>query len=411
METSESEGQRIGYKLDLGDIQNLEHELPRIYDIKDRFEHFYILGKSGMGKSVLLERMAQYDIEQGISTIFIDPKGECVKKLYHLSEDKEKIIYISRDNPLTINPLQKKGYSLDNIIDEFVNVLDVLITLTSINPESSVRMKEIIGMALKSFTPDQMNMKYLAEFLHYEENRKRHSFTKKDQIDYWKEFDAKQGNFYKNRGHQDTAKSVSSRLLQFVNDEEMKPFVLGDNELYISDILRSGKSLLVDTSGFTQVKRIFISNLIIHAVASYCLYEKLNIPLMVYVDEFQTVSSELFTDVLEFGRGAKVGFTVAHHNFNEIKKREIISAIFGIVSNFCVFRCGDEEAKRLSNIYGIKEKELIDLKKYNAWVRLGIENTLIETFPPLMKETPEVNLRKSKIIPISFLRDSWIPFT
>jgi type IV secretory pathway VirB4 component len=394
------------YRLDLGIQQDLNHDIPTIYKLKDRFTHTYILGKSEMGKSVLMERMAYEDIKQGISVIYIDPKGDSVKKLYSLCDNAK---YISAERPLVLNPLDKKGYSIDNLIAEFVQVLDVLITLTSINPESSVRMKELINMALKSFTPEQMNLSYLADFLTYEETRKKHQFRSEDLMKYWREFDAKQGNFYKNRYHHDTAKSISSRLMQFINDEEMKKFVLGENEFSVSELLRNGQSLLVDTSQLRADKRIFVSNLIIYAVATYCQYEKIGIPLIVYIDEAQTCASHLFTDVLEFGRSARVGFVLAHHNFTQIKY-DIINSIFGIVSNFIVFRCGDEEGKRMAEIYGLRPKDFYNLEKHFAWIRLGIDNTLIETYPPILKQTPDIEFKTEETPKYWFIADRWITF-
>ena len=393
------------YQLDLGILQNLSHELPTFYNIKDRFQHCYILGKTGMGKSVLMERLAHYDLQNDLSVIYIDPKGDSVKRLYHLNQDKN-IRYISIDQPIVINPLNKQGYPQEVLIKEFINVLDTLITLTSINPESSVRMKELITMAIKSFQDRDIRIDFLTDFLNYEDIRKSYKF--KANQDYWQEFDAKQGQYYKNRYHHDTAKSITSRLFQFINDERMKRFILGENELYIEQMLEENGSLLVDTSAMGKDERIYISNLIIHAVASYIQYKRVGKPLLVYVDEFQSCASDLFSEILQYGRTAQVGFVLAHHDFLQIKK-EILSSIFGIVDNFIIFRCGDEEASRISNILGIKAKELMDLKKYNAWVRLGTDNTLIETFKPLMEEVPEIDTPHSPAPAFTnFLKNAWI---
>lgn len=402
----------MNYKLDLGYQLDLEHEVPSIYKLENRFKHFYIVGASGKGKSVFMERMAQYDLSQNISIIYIDPKGESVKKLYALTEDKSRLKFISKDHPIVINPLQKKGYPLDTIIDEFVRVLDVLITLTSINPESSVRMKELLNMAIKCFTLEQINFKYLADFLHYEEVRKKHRYGDTEYEKYWIEFDKKQGKYYVNRDHHTTAKSVSSRLLQFIENDEISPFIIGDNELNISEMLKNGQSLLVDTSGFTKTNKIFLSNLIFHAVATYLFYDRLKIPLLVYVDEFQTVASDLIRDILEYGRSEKVGFTLAHHDFSEIKNKDIIKSVISGAQNAAAFRCGPEEDKTLAPIFNLKEHSLLHLDDYNAWLKLNTDYILIETYPPVMKDPPDIDLPKKKqsAQPFNCLRGGWIPY-
>ena len=42
---------------------------------KDRQRHMYVVGKTGMGKSTLLENMAVQDIQNGEGMAFIDPHG------------------------------------------------------------------------------------------------------------------------------------------------------------------------------------------------------------------------------------------------------------------------------------------------------------------------------------------------
>jgi hypothetical protein len=392
METR-ADQERQRYRLSLGVVQDLKYELPIISDVEDRFTHFYILGKSKMGKSVLMERMARYDMEQGISVIFIDPKGDSVRKLRN-----NQARYVSASEPIGLNPFDKTGYSLDNIIAEFVQVLDVLITLTSINPESSVRMKDLLDNAIKSFSPKQRNIKYLADFLDYEDIRKMHDYPTNEFRTYWREFDSKQGQYYKNRGHHDTAKSITSRLRQFLNSEVMSKFVLGKNEFNLPELLRSGQSLLVDTSQLRPDPRIFVSNLIIYAVATYSQYHRTGIPLIVYIDEAQTIASKLFTDVLEFGQSAKIGFNLAHHSFVQIKK-EITDSMLGIISNYIVFNCGKDEGRTMADIYSLKPNDFYNLPKYQAWIRLGTDNILIETYPPF--PAPDIPLKHS------YLRDSW----
>ena len=183
------------YELDLGYLHHnhFDKPLPTIYDLKNRFEHTYIVGKTGMGKSSLLERMALYDIESGLATIFIDPKGDSCKKLYHLIKDKSRVHYVSIESPVVINPLNKVGYRLDNVIQEFIQILDVLITLTASNPESTVLMREIITMAMRSITKEQdKNLEYLTKLLLYSQVRKELLLTlnsNSDEYVYWKDFD------------------------------------------------------------------------------------------------------------------------------------------------------------------------------------------------------------------------------
>ncbi len=379
------------YNLLLGSSQRFNDSFPEIYDLKDRFEHTYIVGKTGMGKSSLLERMALYDIEQGVATIFIDPKGDSVKRIYHLAKDKLNIEYISIESPVVINPLNKKGYRLDNIIQEFIQILDVLVTLTASNPESTVLMREIITMALRSIKNESnKNLDYFTKFLLYPDVRKKlisELNPYSDEYKYWSEFDPK------NRDKVESAKRVASRLIE-ISSGEMKDFVVGKNEFDISSIVEQGRVVLVDTSRMNRNSRIYLSNLIVYSVLSYCEFvKKKEKPLMVYVDEFQIVVSSLFSELLARSRSSKVGFTLAHQTFHQIP-RNILSDIFGTVGTQVCFRCGDEEANRFAPIFGVKTKDVFNLPKYQAWVRIGIENILIETYPPEISDVPEIDIQQ-----------------
>src|SRR5574343_508642 len=48
---------------------------------KDRTRHVYVIGKTGMGKSTLLENMAAQDIKNGEGLAFIDPHGKTAELL------------------------------------------------------------------------------------------------------------------------------------------------------------------------------------------------------------------------------------------------------------------------------------------------------------------------------------------
>lgn len=107
---------------------------------------------------------------------------------------------------------------------------------------------------------------------------------------------------------------------------------------------------------------------------------------------------------------------LAHQTFHQIP-RNILSDIFGTVSTQICFRCGDEEASRFAPIFGVKSQDVFNLPKYQAWVRIGIDNILIETYPPKLNKTPDIDLPKviqTEILfskqKYNFLEDKWIQF-
>src|SRR5215813_13224687 len=78
----------------------------------DRRAHMYIIGKTGTGKSTLLETLIRQDIENGEGLALLDPHGDLVEKVLRAVPEKRKgdLIYFNLPdgaNPLGFNPLEK----------------------------------------------------------------------------------------------------------------------------------------------------------------------------------------------------------------------------------------------------------------------------------------------------------------
>ena len=343
-----------------------------------------------MGKSTLMEHMAHYDISKGYSVIFIDPKGDSVKKLYHLNKSNPKVRYVSFEHPIVLNPLARNNISMDDLIDEFVQVLDILIKLTSENPESSVRMKDILINTIKGLDKKDINFDFLYRYLHSSRFRQQYKL-KKEYQDWWDEIDDSRKSGYDKRAKfLTTASSISSRLSKFVHNEKMSRFIIGDCEFDVSKFASKGETLLVNTKTRERDNLIFLSNLIIYAVISHIFSDKPRKPLLIYVDEFQLSASEIFADALRLGRSSQVGFTLAHQDFMAIDK-EILESIFGTVNGFVVFRCGDLEAKRFSTILEKPYKDILNKDRHKTYFKLGKDVSDVETYEPLLNSLPQID--------------------
>ena len=81
----------MGYTLSVADDNNQINyfaatnsrgkEVPFGIRRKDRERHVYVIGKTGMGKSTLLENMAIQDIRNGEGIAFIDPHGQTADRI------------------------------------------------------------------------------------------------------------------------------------------------------------------------------------------------------------------------------------------------------------------------------------------------------------------------------------------
>jgi DNA helicase HerA-like ATPase len=69
---------------------------------KDRLRHIYIIGKTGQGKTTLLENMINFDIQNKNGLAFLDPHGDSVQRIldYIPKERIDDVIYF---NPTDVN--------------------------------------------------------------------------------------------------------------------------------------------------------------------------------------------------------------------------------------------------------------------------------------------------------------------
>src|SRR5581483_5831314 len=78
----------------------------------DRRRHFYTIGKTGMGKSNLMENMAIQDIQAGRGICYVDPHGEGAEKLLDFipANRIKDVIYLNPadlDFPIAFNVMEK----------------------------------------------------------------------------------------------------------------------------------------------------------------------------------------------------------------------------------------------------------------------------------------------------------------
>src|ERR1700753_3656602 len=88
---------------------------------KDRSRHMYVIGKTGMGKSTLLENMAIQDIQNGEGLAFIDPHGGTADKLleYVPQERINDVIYFAPfdlQQPIAFNVMEDVGYDKRHLV-------------------------------------------------------------------------------------------------------------------------------------------------------------------------------------------------------------------------------------------------------------------------------------------------------
>ena len=214
-----------------------------------------------------------------------------------------------------------------------------------------------------------------------------------------------------------TAKRIAVRLNKFIKDERFRQIVTGENELDIADIVKNKRVIIVDTSGMSLDKRIYITSLFSFAIKFYCEFQKQSEfkLLMFYLDECWMGINDSFDFLLTFSRSFNVGLTLAHQNIHQFPDYKTVKKNFSICNTKVAFLpAGNEEARLMAEIYGLEQADFRDLEEYEAWVRIGNQNSLVKTYPP--PEPEKTEMPTAEIVPemeimgkpsINFLRDCW----
>src|SRR5712692_7546903 len=106
----------------------------RLFGIRraDRRAHMYVIGKTGTGKSTLLEKLIRQDIEAGEGVALLDPHGDLVERVLHNlpQHRRNDLIYFNVPDPLqplSFNPLEsvsaeKRSLAVSGLLEVFKKI-------------------------------------------------------------------------------------------------------------------------------------------------------------------------------------------------------------------------------------------------------------------------------------------------
>ncbi len=379
---------------------------------KDRDRHMYVIGKTGMGKSTLLENMAIQDIRNGEGLAFIDPHGGTVERLLeYIPEERMKdVVYFAPfdlEHPIAFNVMEDVGYDRRHLV-----VSGLMATFKKIWQDAwSARMEYILTNTLLALLeyPDAtllgVNRMYTDK-----DYRTKVVDNVKDPVvkDFWTKEFANYGDRYT----QEATPAIQNKVGQFTGNPLIRNIIGQPKSSFdIRTMMDEKKILLMNLSkglvGETNMRllgsmlttRIFLAAM---SRAELSGSDLAKLPAFYFfVDEFQNFANETFAEILSEARKYKLNLTIAHQYVEQMEE-EVRDAVFGNVGTTVVFRVGPFDAEVLETIFMPKftKEDIVNLDRRQVYLTLMIDGVgsapfSAVTIPPI--EAPPENYREQVI--------------
>lgn len=376
--------------------------------IKDRDRHVYVIGKTGMGKSTLLENMAVQDIQSGRGMAFIDPHGKTADLLleYVPQERIKDVIYFApfdTEYPVSFNVMEDVGPGKRHLVAN-----GLMSAFKKIWVDAwSARMEYILSNILLALLeyPDS-TLIGVNRMLADKDYRKKVVDNIKDPSvkSFWVDEFAKYGDRYM----QEAGAAIQNKIGQFVSNPIVRNIIGQPRSSFdIRKVMDESKILIINLSkgrvgetnanliGSMLITKIYLGALS-RADASESKLKALP-PFYLFVDEFQSFANESFADILSEARKYKLSLTIAHQYIEQMSE-EVRAAVFGNVGTMISFRVGAFDAEVLEKEFSpvFTAEDVVNLGFAQIYLKLMIDGVSSQPFsattlPPIKKS--DINYR------------------
>lgn len=328
---------------------------------KDRQRHMYVVGKTGMGKSTLLENMAVQDIQNGEGMAFIDPHGSAAETLlkYVPEHRVNDVVYFAPfdlDNPISFNVMEDVGPDKRHLV-----VSGLMSTFKKIWVDAwSARMEYILTNALLVLIeyPDTTLLSvnrifndkaYRLKVVDYCTDPAVKSFWVDEFANYTERFAAEALPAIQNKIGQFTGNPLIRNIIGQPHSSFDFRDMMDQQKIVIMNL---SKGLIGETNanllGSMLTTRIYLAAM---SRANLPVAEMKKMPnFYFYVDEFQSFANATFANILSEARKYHLNLIIAHQYIEQMEE-EVRDAVFGNVGTTVTFRVGPFDAETLETVF------------------------------------------------------------
>ncbi len=363
----------------------------KIFGIKplDRRRHIYVIGKTGMGKSTLLENMIHSDIMAGKGVGVIDPHGDLADAVLGFvpSNRTNDVILIDpadRDYAVAFNMLENVDPALKSIVCSGLVGIFKKIYADSWGPRLEHILRNTILSLLEYPGTSMLGITRILQDKSF-----RRKVIKKIQDPVVKAFWLQEFEVMQPRFQTEAISPILNKVGQFLASSTIRNIVgQPKSSVDLRFAMDKGKIVIVNLSkgkigedNSSLLGAMFITKFQLDAMSRANIPENQRKDFYLYVDEFQNFATDSFATILSEARKYRLNLTMANQYIAQMPD-EVRDAVFGNVGSIFAFQVGFDDAEYLSQQFGeeVLPADLVSLSKYTAYMRLLIEGMPSKTF-------------------------------
>jgi DNA helicase HerA-like ATPase len=368
----------------------------------DRRAHLYILGKTGTGKSTLLESLMIDDVRKDFGFALLDPHGDLVKRVKSCVPEARRDDVIDFDvpdssqpygfNPLAGVPVEKRPLAASGLIQVFKHLW-----AESWGP----RLEHILRNCLLSLLDyKDANLADILRLLSDREfRRKVIPFVRNEQI---KEFWTKEFEKYPERLRAEAISPIQNKVGAFLSHPLLQKILTNpEKPLKLRQIMDEGKILLVnlakgsigeDTANL--LGSLLISRFDLAALSRADTPEDERRDYTLFLDEFHNFTTQSLVLMLSELRKYRLSLVLAHQYLTQLEPN-IKDAVLGNAGTIIVFRIGATDADIFAQEFApeFSSTDFTNLPNYHIYLKLMIDGKISRPFsavslPPEYTQPP-----------------------
>jgi len=367
------------------------HDLKKVFGIRraDRRAHMYVIGKTGTGKSTLLETLIRQDIEAGEGIALLDPHGDIVERIVSRVPERRRddVIYFNVPDalhPLGFNPLEqvpaaKRPLTASGLLEVFKKLW----------PEFwGPRLEHILRNALLALL-DQPEAT-LADVLRlFDDPAYRKRVSERVANAQVRNFWIREYESYPKNLKAEAIAPIQNKVGAFLANPILNRIVTQPKSTFdVRRVMDEGNLLLVnlakgkigeDTASLLGA--LLVTRIGVAALSRADLPENQRRDFYIYMDEFQSFTTLSIANMLSELRKYRAGMILAHQYLYQLDA-QIREAILGNVGTIISFRLGASDAQILKREFApeIDAADLISLSNYHIYLKLMVEGEITRPF-------------------------------